>query len=265
MTGKIFSSVLVFVLLTSCAAMNPPEKIKENRQVKVNYTCMTESGALIATSSLSDVENPSLKKSKGFVERDKYEPVELTAGKEAPGQWDDKLKKLEPEILTKISFQLAGMEIGKETEIFIESEIPKGMIAKNRYREIKRVSKVPKIRSIPIEQYRKTFGDSMPEPGDIIPFQGKPLFRILSVSPNHINLETITRGFHRVTPWGEAVTYIEGDMVVSTIEAKLGTIVKTGPVIGEITEITEDTIKVDYGHPFAGRILKCRVRVIEDK
>ncbi len=265
MTAKIISSVLMFVSLSGCAAVAPVKKIEEGRRVKVDYSCVVDDEELIATTLIPDVKDPLVKKSNGFIELSEYSPVELTAGKEAPGQWDDKLKKIEPEILTNISFQLPGMEIGKEKEIILKSEIPEGMKEKNRYRVIKRVTKVPRIRSVPIDQYKKTSGGSLPAPGDIIPFHGKPLFKVLNVSSEYVNLETITQGIERETPWGKAVTHIQGDMVVTTIEAIPGTIIKTGPVIGEITEVTEDTIKVDYGHPFAGRVLKCKVKVIEEK
>jgi hypothetical protein len=214
---------------------------------------------------ISDIENSLLKKSNGFIEHGEYGPIELKAGQEAPGQWDDKLKMVEPEILTKISFQLPGMEIGKEKIIVLESEIPEGMKEKNRYRIIKRVSKAPRIISIPVDPYKKMFGYSEPAPGDIVKINGKPAFKVLEVSAGHVKTYFIGQGIENDTSWGKAVSRIEGDMVVTTIEAIPGMIVKTGPVIGEVTDVTEDTIKVDYGHPFAGKTLTCRVKVLGEK
>ena len=264
MTGKFYISVLIFVLVAGCAGISFGKTVRQGQQVTVDYTCITEEGELIAATRLSEIENPSLKKSNGFIEHQIYRPVVLTAGKAAPGQWDDKLKKLEPELLTKIALQLPGMEIGKETEILLRSDIPEGMIEKNRYRIIEKVRKAPKMKFFTIVQYQKIFGDPLPEPGDIIPFNGKAVFKVNEVSQKRISLEAISERIESKTDLGRAVTQIEGDMVVTTIMAVPGTIVKTGPVIGEITEVTDDTIKVDYGHPFAGRTLKCRVKALEE-
>ncbi|MCG8551706.1 MAG: hypothetical protein MI799_14995 [Desulfobacterales bacterium] len=265
MKKKIVLTVLIMTFLTGCTALKPVEMVKKGRQVKVDYSCVLENKELIATTLISDVENSLLKKSNGFIEHDEYGPMELTAGQEAPGQWDDKLKMVEPEILTKISFQLPGMEIGKEKTIVLESETPEGMKEKNRYRVIKRVRKAPKIRSISVDQYKKMYGDSEPAPGDIIKINGKPTFKVFDVSAGRLKIEFIGQGIENDTPWGKAVSHIEGDMVVITIKAVPGTIVKTGPVIGEVSEVTEDSIKVDYGHPFAGKTLTCRVKVLGEK
>lgn len=265
MKNKIVLTVVMMTFLTGCTALKPVEMVKEGRQVNVDYSCVTENKELIATTLISDVENSLLKKSNGFIEHDEYGSIELKAGQEAPGQWDDKLKMIEPEILTKISFQLPGMEIGKEKIIVLESEIPEGMKEKNRYRVIKRVSKAPRIISLPVAPYKKMFGYSEPAPGDIVKINGKPAFKVLEVSAGHVKTYFIGQGIENDTSWGKAVSRIEGDMVVTTIEAIPGTIVKTGPVIGEVTEVTEDTIKVDYGHPFAGKTLTCRVKVLGEK
>ena len=265
MKKKIVLTLLIMMLLTGCTALKPVEMVKEGRQVEVDYSCVTETKELIATTSISDVENSLLKKSNGFIEHDEYGPVALTAGQEAPGQWDDKLKMVEPEILTKISLQLPGMEIGKEKTIVLISEIPEGMKEKNRYRVIKRVSKFPKIQSVPVDRFKSLYGDSEPIPGDIIRIEDKPIFKVLDVSAGHLKTEFIGQGSENDTPWGKAVNRIEGDMVVNTIEAVPGTIVKTGPVIGEVTEVTDDSITVDYGHPFAGKTLTCRVKVLGEQ
>nr|WP_320191731.1 hypothetical protein [uncultured Desulfobacter sp.] len=265
MKKKIILTALIMTFLTGCTALKSVEVVQEGRQVQVDYSCVTEAKELISTTLTSDIENSQIKKSNGFIEHDEYSAVDLTAGEEAPGQWDDKLKMVEPEILTKISLQLPGMEIGKEKTIFIESEIPEGMKENNRYRVIKRVSKTPKIQSVPVDQFKSLYGDSEPAPGDIIRIEGKPIFKVLEVSAGHLKTEFIAQGSENDTPWGKAVNSIEGDMVVTTIESVPGTIVKTGPVIGEVSEITEDTIKVDYGHPFAGKTLTCRVKVLGEK
>ncbi|WP_321417721.1 hypothetical protein [uncultured Desulfobacter sp.] len=265
MKKKIVLTVLIITFLTGCTALKPVEMVQEGRQVEVDYSCVTENKELIATTLNSDVKNSSLKKSNGFIEHDAYGPVDLTAGEDAPGQWDDKLKMVEPEILTKISLQLPGMEIGKEKTIVLESETPEGMKEKNRYRVIERVNKAPRIHSVPVDQFKKMFGYSEPALGDIVKINGKPAFKVLDVSAGHVKTNFIGRGIENDTPWGKAVSRIEGDMVVTTIEAVPGAIVKTGPVIGEVSEITEDTIKVDYGHPFAGKTLTCRVKVLGEK
>jgi FKBP-type peptidyl-prolyl cis-trans isomerase 2 len=262
---KIVLTFLIMTLFTGCTALKSAKMVNEGRQVKVDYSCVTENKELIATTSISDVENSLLKKSNGFIEHDEYGPIELTAGQEAPGQWDDKLKMLEPEILSKISFQLPGMEIGEEKTIVLESEIPEGMKEKNRYRVIERVRKAPRIHSIPLDQYKKMFGDSLPAPGDIITTNGKPTFKVLDVSAGNVKLDYIAHAVENNTPWGKAVSRIEGDMVVTTIEAVPGTIVKAHSVIGQVSEVTEDTITVDYGHPFAGKTLTCRVKVLGEK
>jgi FKBP-type peptidyl-prolyl cis-trans isomerase 2 len=58
-------------------------------------------------------------------------------------------------------------------------------------------------------------------------------------------------------PYGEAVVHDQGDHYELEIEARPGGLVRVGPYLGRIVEITDRLFVVDFEHPFGGHELAC--------
>ncbi len=63
------------------------------------------------------------------------------------------------------------------------------------------------------------------------------------------------------TPFGPGkVTEAPTDLKI-TIDARVGSLARTGPLVGRVAAVDDNSITLDYGHPFGGEELNCDVVV----
>ena len=63
------------------------------------------------------------------------------------------------------------------------------------------------------------------------------------------------------TPFGKGVLREEADHCGIAIDARSGTLVRSGPLAGRIVSMNDRSFVIDYGHPFGGETLSCDVAV----
>ncbi|MFH2090811.1 MAG: hypothetical protein ABIJ31_00415 [Pseudomonadota bacterium] len=166
--------------------------------------------------------------------------------------------------MTKLAHALVGKEKGKTQELTIESNVPQGLEEQGRYRVVERTRTRPRVKQIKLDEFLMGHKQK-PEQGQILSRNGQDYARVTAVDPDKVTLEYINvENLVVETPWGIARSKIENDMIVSRLEARAGTLVRTGGLIGRITKSNEENILVDYGHPFGGEILKCTVEILPD-
>jgi FKBP-type peptidyl-prolyl cis-trans isomerase 2 len=64
------------------------------------------------------------------------------------------------------------------------------------------------------------------------------------------------------TPFGKGTVKESGNVYIIDIDAKVGALVRSGPMVGRIVEVGEGetgTITIDYSHPFGGESLDCDI------
>ena len=253
------------LLFSGCAGLQPARPIAAGEKMQVNFSCGITGKGLVTTTIESVAQDKSVEKSKAFAGRIQYQPVDIIAGK-AQGQEPEELKLLEPEILFHIAEQAPGKLYNTPYDMVLNSELSPTIQDNNRYRMIKRVRYVPKIRTVSPRLYAQK-NIPVPKAGEIEKApDGTPHAKILAVTDTEIKKELIINPGH-VLPidCGDLRTEPgkDDDTVKVIIDSEVGRLVRTGPIIGRVVEVTGKQIKIDYGHPFAGFPLQCRVQFLE--
>ncbi len=239
--------------------------------MKVNYTCSAKGQGVFETTDSNVINDLDIKKSRVFSPLADPKPVNILAGMDQPGQPPWKLKDMTPEIRNKLALTLVGRNYGSTYETVIESVVPEGMEDNNRYRFVKKTRRVPRVRKIPINDYLAGHG-KIPVVGEKLYDKAgsdslqNPFATVVAVDNNDVSIELIAGNGNRSDlPWGTLKTVDKGDKntVTVVLESEVGLLVRTGPVVGRVVEINDKTVKIDYGHPFAGEILECHVDILD--
>ena len=276
--NTVCAAICLILMAGGCAGMdtaavNQGKTVQKGERVVVNYSCSSKEFGLFETTDIQVANNPDTAKSRIFIPPKKTEPASIVAGIKQPGQPDWDLKDLTQEIRNKLALTLPGHAYGSVYETTIESEIPEGMEENNRFRNIPRQRTVPRFRKIPVEQFVMHFGFD-PKEGQLLysddkgTSSGCAYARIAQIKNDTVTTELLPESGCTVeAPWGTAHLVDQGDkdQLTSIVDTKIGLLVRTGPVIGEVVNLSKDTIRVDYGHPFAGEALKCQVDILEKK
>ncbi len=256
---------LFLILFLGCTGLTPGPRVEKGERVRVDYTCRTETREVIDTTTPAVAKDESLAKSRVFAQRPDMKPLRLVAGEDLPNLKPREVLFLDEEIGTRLAHAVVGREKGKSLEVILESRIPEGLEDSHRYRMIPRIRTAPRIQIIPGEIYRKDYG-RLPEKGEILTEAGQAYAEVIALDPDNITIKLITDPLRTFdTPWGQARETGDDKEVRVTIEAEVGTLVRTGGLIGRISEINEKNIIVDYGHPFGGQTLNCTVEILDNE
>jgi FKBP-type peptidyl-prolyl cis-trans isomerase 2 len=263
-TGIFLS--LFLMLFLGCAGLTPAPRVEQGEAVRVEYTCRTGNNEVMDTTSPALAKDESVAKARVFAVRPDLKPVDLTAGENPPDlkPWD--VQFLDTDIRMGLAHALVGKEKGKPLEVVLESKAPDKIEDSNRYRKIQRVRTVPRVQTIPSGTYQESHG-RLPEKGELFfNKNGQAHAEVIALDPDNITIRLIIDPLRTVdTPWGPARTDGDEKEVRVTIEAETGTLVRTGGLIGRISEVNEKNIVVDYGLPFGGQTLNCTVEIISDE
>lgn len=262
MLVRMSIAFLSIALISGCMA--PAKKIQPGESVMLNYTCSIPEKGVVETNQEAVAKDEGSKKSRVFFKRSSYNPMTLVAGEDQPGQRSGDLKYLSPEIRTRLAHALVGKFRGRTYDITIESEVPEGIEDRHRYRYIERVRTVKKIQTLTRKDFIKGKHRD-PVVGEVFSEDGKPYAKVIAADEKHVKLQLIVdeKTTYEV-PWGRARESTAGDEVKVFIETEVGTPVRTGGLIGRVSEINEKYVIIDYGHPFAGYPLNCKVKIQED-
>ena len=264
MLQKIVLFSIPLALFLGCAGLEPVPRVEKGEKVRVEFTCRTPGNKVMDTTSPVLAKDESIAKARVFAPRQNLKPVDLTAGENPPDLKPGDIQFLDTDIRTGLAHALVGREKGKPLEVVLESKAQSRLEDSQRYRKIMRVRTVPRVQTIPCDQYQATHG-RLPEIGELFKENGQAHAEVIALDPDNITIRLITDPPFTVdTPWGKARTDGDEKEVRVTIEAEVGTLVRTGGLIGRISEINEKNIVVDYGLPFGGQTLNCTVEILDN-
>jgi len=147
----------------------------------------------------------------------------------------------------------------------LESEVPPELDSdwRKRYRRIERISTYPRIQKVLKKDFIADQGHE-PKVGQILYYNGEAEAEVVDVDDTQVTEKLNPDGiFHLKTNWGVEVSKVDGDTVKGILHTEPGTLVRTVSLIGRISKVTDDTIIVDYGHPFGGYPLECSVDILD--
>ncbi len=103
--------------------------------------------------------------------------------------------------------------------------------------------------------------------GQILYDNGVPSVKIIAADDKAVTFEKVLNE--------DGPTYWEVDFGVCqlddlgdgfvqvTVNTQIGRLVRRGRVVGRVSEITDKNVIMDFGNPFAGYPLECKVRILD--
>jgi FKBP-type peptidyl-prolyl cis-trans isomerase 2 len=241
--------------------MAPQHRVEPGDWVTIDYTCQTPDGKLAATSRKEAATDKNIYKSAHYVLYDTYLPANLQAS--TPQHQG-------PVVTAKMSFeemlelllcqQAVGKPFNSSQTLTVEGELIPNISGGDRYLGMNRSYTIKRKSIIPASTFKQKY-NVPPEVGKELNGQ-TPDF---SVTVEGINGDQVTLCFNAKpgaafsTPFGSGIITQTADDFVITTNAIPGTIIRSGGMIGMITDVTDTTFQVDYGHSSGFTPLTCDV------
>lgn len=250
------------VALAGCATVSKEKPVAAGDRVGVNFTCRLKNGD-IAVSSLKEVaENRSLPKSVIFKPRTDEGALAITAGGNAQDPAISDNTPFEDRVTKMVAAEVVGMTPGEKRPVVLRAERQdKDRYGQENTIKINRISYRPREMEMARSEFLARTGKA-PIEGESLDLGEGIRAKVLSMSGDKVKLRvSATADAHIRTPFGPGkVTETPTDLKVN-IEALTGGLVRTGPLVGRIATFDDNTITLDYGHPFGGEELTCAVIV----
>jgi FKBP-type peptidyl-prolyl cis-trans isomerase 2 len=226
--------------------------------IDINYVCRLRTGEVAAASSICA---DSDKKSNIFVARKETSPVSIVAA-EPDEPLMEKLRPapFEKEILEMLARKTAGMKEGEKRQTELKAQMIPGRIEQEGFAQLARVRTREKEMKMPRGDYEFRAGKS-PEIGQ--DFFYDPAFhgQVTEVTDEYVTIKFPNPGNKTETPFGPGRIREEGETYKVDIDAREGSLVRTGNKIGRISRVDDKVITIDYRHPFGYEELVCDVTV----
>ncbi len=250
---------LMALALSGCASAENVQVIRPGDKVGIHFTCRQKSGE-IAASTYKDINDSPLPKSPMFMKRTIGDPVVITAGTEETNLRETKLKSFEETIMTKMAGAVLGMRPGEKTTLDLTAERPANLPPKEQFIKIVRVRKHLKEMKMPLAKF-KALAKRDPVVGQVFTIDPALPGKVVNVTGDEVLLSFAPTEKEVNLPFGRGIIREKGDHYEIDIQAVKGTLVRTGGLVGRISDVDADSITLDYGDPFGGEVLNCDVKV----
>ncbi len=242
------------------AAAAPADSIKAGDPVEIHYTCRLKNGEIAATTEQSVADDASLKKSDIFDPSYKRGGIEMAAGG-TPGKTPDtspsNLKNFEAQVANELLAAVVRREPGEYRNVELKMKPVYSATPGQNDLPMALVRKRPKEMTIPLSEYKAHFG------GDAqvgAPYVRDPAVpgKVESVTESNVIVKFEAKpGTVVQTPVGKGTIRDGGDHWEIVIDAQVGRLLRTGPLVGRISQITKDVFIIDFGAPFKDEPLQC--------
>lgn len=257
----IVNPLVCFLLLwlCGCATSGVIPTATPNDKALVDFVCRMPDQTLVAT-TIRDVANDSTAHlSPLFSPTSSYTPVEIQL-KDAVTAGDPAItESVEEVIKEKLASHLSGMPEGGTQEIALELPPDPRRTGTERFISLARIQVEPKNRRIDRRHFHNQFRE---EPVKGLDFFYRKGFRghIDAVEGPVVAYHLTARDGDTIdTPFGRADITEKEDAYHVVIDAQVGTIVRSGPLVGKIVHVGGDSFVLDYGHPFGFETIQCQV------
>ena len=250
---------LMALALSGCATVESGQTVKTGDRVGIQFTCRLPDGE-VAASTHPEIADGNASISRIYVKREAGDPLVVEAGKDAPTLPGPFGKSFEDEIIDRLAFVVVGMKQGEAAGVDLVAERTKRLSERDQFITIPRVRKLPKEKKLTREEYKKKTGKDAAVDQPFVVDSVLP-GRVASVSGDEVLIRFAPKSKEVELPFGKATVREKEDRYEIDIHAVKGSLVRSGPLVGRIIDVDDDSIKLDYGHPFGGESLKCHVDV----
>lgn len=254
--GLVFAAGLTFASAADSAPIHPGDR------VALHFRCSLANGEVAAATDPAAVESSGLRKSRVYLVRQENSPLVVEA---RAGSFPEPLESaFEDEVIGRISHLLVGKRPAEKYRVKLTAPSNPGRDETNYTLAVARVRKRPKQMRMGIEEFKTRAGGKEPVPG--MAFTVDPAFpgRVESVGEGEVTVVFSAKAGDRIdTAFGPGRIVEKESAFEVEIDARVGSLVRIGPLVGRIDKVDGETIKSDFRHPFGGEELDCELTVIE--
>ena len=238
------------------AAAADKDVIKAGDQIEIHYTCRLKNGEIVATTEQSVADDASLIKSEIFNPQAKRGGIEIAAGGlsgETPDAGPRNYTDFEAQVLNELLRAVIGRSPGSYQDIETRMRPVSGehdlrmALVRHRSKEMK----------IPLGEYKDHFGAD-PQIGQAYVRDPAIPGKIVSVTDSDVIVKSEAQpGTVVVTPIGKGTIRDAGDHWDIEIDAQVGRLLRTGPLVGRVSKIMSNDFIIDFAAPFKDEPLRC--------
>lgn len=245
------------IALAGCTTMDRGKPVAAGDRVGVEFTCRLANGDIAVSTSKQIADDPRQPKSKVFLARNGEGPLLLVAGKGMPTPKDKRFLSFEEEVAARLAEQVIGMKTGESSAMELRAQDLPG----SHTAQMAVVRQRPKEWRIARAVYTARAGK---EPLVGQDFAMDPLVpgKVTDVADDQVTVRfTAPVGTDVETPFGNGTIRESPEQYQIVLHPRVGSLVRTGSIVGRITKADERMFTIDYGNPFGGEPLLCDVTV----
>ncbi len=200
-------------------------------------------------------------KSVVFLPRSKDDPVAVTAVDGSKDLQPRDFISFENEIITQLSHSVTGMKMNESRTIELHADRVAGLQPGDQIVRLARIRVRPKEMRMTSAEFKARTGKE-PAVGEEFKSNFEIPGKVASVSENDVLVRFFAQpGSVIETPFGKGTIREKEKNYEIVIDTPIGKLVRSGGLVGRISEVESRLFTVDYGHPFGGETLTCDVKV----
>jgi FKBP-type peptidyl-prolyl cis-trans isomerase 2 len=247
---------LIAVALMGCATVDSGPVFKAGDEVGIQFTCRFPNGDVAATTHKATADDRSQPKSNIFLSVKNDDPFSTTAG-ENKDLKPDVLPGFEDEILRQLAMATVGMRHGEERTIKLTAETHERWKGEEQKLEMVRKRNHPKEIHIRRSEYTRKLKKE-PEVGNEFAYERGFTAKVKTVTDKDVIVSiSAISGTKLTTAFGVSTIRDAGDRYEVVLDPKMGTLVRSGGLVGRVSQVGDDKFTVDYSNPFGGESLDC--------
>lgn len=260
-----FFIVVMAVAATGCATRGIPENqaVAEMEAVFVDYTCRLPGGKVVITTDdvytgedKLEAIDPRL-----FMWRNNYKPAMIIAGRIAHTQARPEPIPMDWAVENALSQAVSGLTTEGIHRLSIGHPVVDGIPQAERYMVFARTMRRPKVQKMPRDQFVR-LAKKEPEVGEVLFKDGNVPWKVAAMDESTVEVHYLKKeGDPMRLAFGMGTVHDAGDHFEVTLDVRPGDLVRIGGYLGQITEVNDTNIRVDFAHPLGGRTFDCAVTV----
>ena len=263
--------VLLFAIVLLCASVGTGKAVQladspdsgKDRVVQpadvvdIRFLCKLPTGEIVAATDPVAEDQPKLSV---FLRSGKEAPVSVTAAAPFPEQQAMKEMAFEDEIIYRLADSVVGMKEGEKREVRLAAQDIPTRSERDYVAQLSRIRKRPKEMKMPLGNYQARTGKT-PEVGQAFAYDPAFPGRVQAVTEEEVVIRFPKPGDVIQTPLGPGHVRETEENYEIEIEARKGTLVRAGQMVGRIAGVDDKVITLDFRNPLGGATLICDLTV----
>ena len=257
---RVMCLSMITLVLSGCTTVETARVIKPGDRVGVHFTCRLPNGEIASSTEKSIADNSGLPKSAIFMASHTNDSVKLPTGAELEELRHKQVLGMEEEIISQLTDAVVGMNYDESRTLKLTAAMAPTRDGDTHILHMARMRRRPKQLHLSVAEYksRKHVDPVVGQDYTLDPeFPGK----VVDVTESEVVVRFSAKVGDIVnTPFGKGVIRELDERYEYEIDARKGSLVRSGPLVGRISNVDDRLITIDYANPFAGEELTCDVR-----